>query len=157
MRIRLRLASSTTTTRTRAPSRTAVSSSNAPYAIPPSPVIATARPSRAAATADGTANPIVASPLEIRKRRGERARQNHVAGNMWAPASTATTVSGGSSLASVSTIRQPVSGLSESIRNAASALSRCAWTSVTGRCATRSVSSATPAARSPIQVTAGEP
>ena len=59
---------------------------------------------------------------------------------MCAPASTAATVSAGSSSPSTSTIRQAVSGLSDAMRSAASAPSRCAWTSVAGRCGRRSAS-----------------
>src|SRR5258708_7217225 len=47
--------------------------------------MATASPSRAAATAAGTANPIVARPVEIRNPRGACARQQRAAGEAARP------------------------------------------------------------------------
>ncbi len=49
---------------------------------------------QAAPIAAGTANPMVASPLEMSTPSGSSAGHNDITGNMWAPASTVTRAAG---------------------------------------------------------------
>ena len=96
--MRLRALSLNTTTAMRSLSRTAVSISASVMPRPPSPVKAMtsrAGEQNAAAMAAGSANPIVARPLEISRRRGSVTSHNGMTASMCAPASTVTIVSGG--------------------------------------------------------------
>jgi hypothetical protein len=83
--IRLRVPSLNTTTAMRSLSRAAVSISASVMPRPPSPVNATtsrAGAHNAAAMAAGSANPIVARPLEIISRRGSVTSHNGMTASM---------------------------------------------------------------------------
>ena len=104
--IRLSDASFSTRVTTRKPSRTAVKSSPAHINNPPSPVSATTgrlRSTSAAPIAAGSAKPIVDKPFETSMPAGSATGHSIVAGNMCAPASTATRTPGAAAAAARTT------------------------------------------------------